>query len=218
MMLHRATAQEGIYMSKELQAITKAKKRIEEIRTQRAAEIQERTEQLHAAEIEQAQAQSTAADAIRHGNSEEYEQAKAAEDEAAGRIAFCRTRLNHIETDGTAMISEEEYKELQAGILDGITALQAAEAERLSAIAQEFLVLRDNLVSAIENGNAVLNDLQIDVYKMQDMPNTLKYNANVNSTRTPYIFEGEQRIYKDWSFVDFLNTLIPYFETAGYIQ
>jgi len=204
-------------MSKELQAITKAKKRIEEIRTQRAAEIQERTEQLHDAEIEQAKAQSTAADAIRRGNSEEYEQAKAAEEEAAGRIAFCKTRLNMIETAGTAMISEEEYKELQAGVLDGIAALQAAEAERLSAIAQELLALRDNLVSAIENGNAVLNDLQIDVYKMQDMPNTLKYNAKMKP-RPPYILEGEQRIYKDWSFVDFLNMLIPYFETAGYIQ
>lgn len=204
-------------MAKEMQAISKAQKRIEAIKKQRSAEIQERTNQLHAAETEQAKAQSTAADAAKHGSQEEYIKAKQAERKAAEIVTMYRNRLDQLENDGTALITEAEYKELQAGILEEITELQRTGKERLSVIAEELRSIHDNMVNVIEAGNAALYDLQIDVYKMQDMPLTLKYNAKMNP-RPPYILDTEQRIYKDWSFVDFLHDLIVRLQTAGYIQ
>ena len=136
---------------------------------------------------------------------------------AAEIVTMYRNRLDQLENDGTALITEAEYKELQAGILEEITALQRTGKERLSVIAEELRSIHDNMVNVIEAGNAALYDLQIDVYKMQDMPLTLKYNAKMNP-RPPYILDTEQRIYKDWSFVDFLHDLIVRLQTAGYIQ
>lgn len=167
--------------------------------------------------IEKAEAE--AAELLTAGQlAEEIEEAQHKNEELAEKQKEIRTAQEYRETCGRILdnlqknpiIGEEEYKQLTAEIMEEMNAQNQKAKEQIVELCDKILAIGQDDEDFINRGNALLEQLQSDLYRDKDR-RRLK-----NGDFSPW--DGTKKEYTDHSVTTFTNNIGSAFVTIGGVK